>query len=74
MLGLALIIELLADALGNLASDLGRVDRRLHAAMDRKKPLQLTQVGLDRRLHIGILQLARQRVSVMRPGAVDLAQ
>ena len=40
----------------------------------REDPVELAQVGLDRRLHVGILQLAGQLVALVRAGAVDLAE
>ena len=60
MLGLALIVELLAQARGDLHHDLGGVERRIEALADREQQLQLAQIGFDRRLHVGILQLAGQ--------------
>ena len=74
VLGLALVVELLADARADLLGDLGGVDRRLHAAVDGEDQVELLEVGFDRRLHVGILQLAGQCGAVMRPRAVHLAE
>ena len=74
MLGLAAIIELLADALADLLADFAGVDRGIEAAADGKQPLQLLQIGFDRRLHVGILQLAGQFGAVERAGAMHLAE
>ena len=74
MLELAPIIELLANARADFRSNLGGVDRRIHAPVDRENPLQLLQVGFDRRLHVGILQLAGQRLARMGAGAMHLAE
>ena len=59
-----------ADLLG----DLGGVDRRIHAAVDGEDQIELLEIGFDRRLHVGILQLAGQRGAVMRPRAMHLAE
>jgi hypothetical protein len=72
--GLAGIVEFLAQARGDLLGDLGRVDGRLHAAVDRQDEAQLGQIGFDGRLHIGILELDREGLAIVGGGAVDLAQ
>ena len=74
MLGLAPVVELLANALADLLGDLGGVDRRIHAAVDGEHPFELLQVGLDRRLHVGILQLAGQLRAGVGAGAMHLAE
>ena len=74
MLGLAQIVELLAHPRGDLLGDLGGVDHRVHAAMDREQPVELLQVGFHRGLHVGVLQLAGERLAVERAGAVHLAE
>ncbi len=74
MLGLAPVIELLAHARADLLADLGGVDRGVEAAADREQPLQLLQVGFDRGLHVGILQLAGEHRAVERAGAMHLAE
>src|SRR5262249_7865380 len=48
---LVIIVELLAQPRGNLLGDLGGVDRRVHAAMEREQQLELAEIGLDRRGH-----------------------
>src|SRR5436305_20971 len=47
VLGLAPVVELLADARADLLGDLGGVDRGLHAAVDGEDPVELTEIGLD---------------------------
>jgi hypothetical protein len=74
VLGLAPIVELLAQARGNLFHDLGGVERRVETLADREQPFQLPHVGFDRRLHVGILQLAGQLTAVERAGAMHLAE
>ena len=74
MLGLAAVIELLAHARADLLADLGGVDGGVEAAADREQPFELRQVGFDRRLHVGILQLAGERRAVERAGAMHLAE
>ena len=41
VLGLALVIEFLADAFADLAGDFGGVDRRVHAAVNGEQPFEL---------------------------------
>ena len=74
VLGLAPVIELLAHARADLLADLGGVDRGIEPAADREQPLQLLQVGFDRGLHVGILQLAGKQRAVERAGAMHLAE
>ena len=74
MLGLPLVVEFLTDARPDLARDLGRIDRRVHAAVDGEQPLELLQIGFDRRLHIGILQFAGERRAVMGLRPVHLPE
>ena len=74
MLGFAPVIELLAHARADLLADLAGVDRGIEPAADRQQPLQLLQVGFDRGLHVGILQLAGKRGAVERARAMHLAE
>ena len=74
MLGLAPIVELLADARADFLGDFGGVDHRVHAPMDGEDQLQLPQIGLDRRLHVGILQLAGKLGAVVGAGAMHLPE
>ena len=74
MLGFAAIVELLTHARADLLADLAGVDGGVEAAADREQPLQLLQIGFDRRLHVGILQLAGQGGAVERAGAMHLAE
>ena len=74
VLGFAAIVELLTHARADLLADLAGVDGGVEAAADREQPLQLLQIGFDRRLHVGILQLAGQGGAVERAGAMYLAE
>ncbi len=74
MLRLANVIELLADARTDLLVDLGGVDHRLHAPMQREQQIELLEIGLYRRLHVGILQFAGEQRAVMRPRLVHLTE
>ena len=74
VLGLAPVIELLAQALGQLLVDPLGIDRAVVAAIEAEDQLQLRQVGLDRALDAGILQLARQRPAIVGERAMDLAE
>ena len=74
MLGFAPVVELFAHAGADLLADLGGVDCGIKAAADREQPFELRQVGLDRGLHVGILQLASERRAVERAGAMHLAE
>ena len=74
MLGLADVVELLAQAGGDLDCDLGGVDRRIEALAQRQQQLQLVEIGFDRRLHVGILQLAGKLRAVERARLVHLAE
>src|SRR5262245_6006524 len=74
MLGFATIIELFANPRPDLLSNFGRVDGRLHPAMNGENELQLPQIGFDCRLHVRILQLASKLLAAMGAGAMDLAE
>ncbi len=74
VLRLAPVIELLAHARGDLLADLGRVDHRVHAAVDREQPVELLQVGFHGRLHVRVLQLAGNLRAVERMRAVHLPE
>ncbi len=74
MVRLKRVIQFLAQPRRDLFPDLLGVDARVHARMQRKDELQLIEIGLHRRLHVGILQLCRQRLAVERHGAMHLSQ
>jgi len=74
MARLAGVVEFLAQAGGEFLADLGGIDGRVHAAVDGEDQLQLLEVGLDCRGHVGILQLAGQLPPVMGNGPVDLTE
>ena len=72
--GLAPVIELLAQALGQLLVDPLRIDRAVVAPVDAEDQPELRQIRLDCALDARILQLARQQPAVMGGGAMDLAE
>ena len=74
MRGLALVIELLAQPLGDLGMDLGGGDRAVVALVQTHRELQLAQIGFDRRGHVGILQFAGECGAVERGRPVHLAE
>ena len=69
-----LVVELLAQPRRYLFEDVGRFDGGVHARMQREHDLELVEVRLHRRLHVGILQLGCQRAPVVRYGAVHLSE
>jgi hypothetical protein len=73
VLCLAPVVELLANPLADLLTDLAGVDRGIEPPPDGKEPLQLLQVRFDRRLHVGILEFAGKRRAVERTRAMNLA-
>ena len=72
VLGFALIVELFAQARGDLDADLAGVNRRIETLAQREQQFELLQIGFDRRLHVGILQLAGKRLAAQRCGAMHL--
>ena len=62
-LRLPLVVELLAHPLADFMRDLPRVDRRADATMEREQEIELGEIGFDRGRHLGILQLAGQRLA-----------
>ena len=74
MLGLAAVIQFLAHPRADFLADFAGVDGRIEPPSDREQPLQLLQIGFDRGLHVGILQLAGQHRAIERTGAVHLAE
>ncbi len=73
-LGFAMVVELLAHPLADLMRDLARVDRRADAAMERKQEIELREIGFDGRRHLGILQLAGERLAVEPSRFMHLAE
>ena len=67
MRGLALVIELLAQPVGDFGMDLGGRDRPVITLVKAHCELQLTQVGLHSGSHVGVLQFAGERGAVERP-------
>ena len=74
MPGLAEIVELLAQPRADFDRDLGRVDDRIETLADREQQLQLAEIGLDRRLHVGILQLAGKLAAIDRACTMHLPE
>ena len=74
MLGLAPVIQFLADAGADLLRHLARVDRRVHAPVHGKQHRELLEVGLHGGLHVRILQLAGQRRAGQIGGPMHLPQ
>ena len=72
--GLAAIVELLAQARGDLGMDLVGADGRVEALADGEHQFQLVEIGFERRGHVGILQLGRDLGAVEQRRAMDLAQ
>jgi hypothetical protein len=72
--GLALVVELLAQPLAQLLGDLCRVDLGREAPLKPEDDAELAEVGLDRGLHVGILQLAGELRAVMGHRPVHLAE
>ncbi len=68
------VIEFFTHPRTDFLGDFAGIDRRAQALADRKQPLQLHQVGFDRRLHVGILQLAGQLRAIVRHRAMHLAE
>ncbi len=48
VLGLALIVELLAQARADLLRDFARVDGAVESPVDAKEEFELAEIGLDR--------------------------
>ena len=74
MRGFALVVEFLAQPVGDLGMDLGGRNRPVVALVDPHRELELAQIGLDRRSHLRILQFAGERGAVERDGPVYLTQ
>ncbi len=82
MRGLALIIQFLAQPVGDLGVDLGGRDGAVVALVQPHRQAQLAQIGFDRRGHVRVLQFAGERGAVERAAkshakshcAVHLAQ
>ena len=64
MRGLALVIELLAQPVGDFGMDFGGGDGAVIALVEAHCELQLAQIGFDRGGHVGILQFAGERCAV----------
>ena len=71
---LEIVVELLAQARGDLLQDLAGRDRGIHARVHGEHGLELVKVGLDGRRHVGVLQLRRQQTAVVRHRLVHLAE
>ena len=71
---LALVVEFLAQPVGDFVVDLAGIDGLVGAAIDRENQFELGEIGFDRRLHVGVLQLAGERAPLQIGGAMDLAE
>ena len=74
VLGLAAIVELLAQPRADLLGDLAGVDLRAEPALHGEDHAELAEIGFDRRLHVGILELAGERPAVEADRAMHLAE
>ena len=74
MPGFAEIVELLAQPRTDFDRDLGRVDDWIETLADREQELELAEIGLDRRLHVGILQLAGKVAAIDRACTMHLPE
>ncbi len=72
--GLLAVIQFLAQARGDLGMDVFGDDGSVVAFVDGEDQAQLLEIGLHRRLHVGILQLAGEKAPAMGCCAMDLAQ
>jgi hypothetical protein len=66
------IVELFANPLADLARNLACVDGGVQTPVEREHDLELAQVGLHGGLHVRVLELAGERPSIRRRGAVNL--
>ena len=73
-LGLAGVVQLLAQPIADLHQDGGGVQRAVHAAVQAEDGGELGQIALHRALHLRILELDRQARAVGSGGVVDLAE
>src|SRR5271166_165173 len=74
MRGLALVIELLTQSVGDLSMNLAGRDRPVVTLVKPHREPQLQQIGLHRRCHVGVLQLAGERPAVECCSPVYLAE
>ena len=72
--GLAHIIQFFGKAFGDFLAEFRRVDGVVETALEHQRRFQLAHIGIHRRIHRGILQLAGKARSVFRNRAVHLAQ
>ena len=74
VLGFATIVQFLAQPRRDFGMDLVGADRRIETLADCEHELQLIEISLQRRGHVGILQLARHVAAVRQHRAMDLPQ
>ena len=74
MFGFALVIEFLAQAIGDFGADFGRVDQAARAFDDADQPLQLGDVGFHGARHFGILEFAGEQPAGAIGRPMHLAQ
>ncbi len=73
-LGLALVVELFAHPLADLARHLAGVDRCAGAPMKREQKVEIGEIGLHRRGHVRILQLAGESLAAEAYRSMHLAE
>ena len=73
-LGLALVVELFAHPLADLARHLACVDRGARAPMEREQEVEIGEIRLHRRSHVRILQLAGEPLAAEAERSVHLAE
>jgi hypothetical protein len=71
---LEIVVQFLAQTRRDFVVDAAGIDGFVAAPVDSEDQLELLQVGLYRRSHIGILKLAGQFLSIKIGRPVDLAQ
>ena len=71
---LEIVIELFAQARGDLLQHLRRLDRGTKLPVDGEQYGELFEIGFDRRLHVRILQFGGESAPVMGTRSMHLAQ
>ena len=74
VLGLAGVVEFLAQAVGDFLDHRVGIDRAVHALEHAEQGAQLADIGFNRAGHVRILQLAGNLAAIVQRGAVDLAE
>ena len=74
VLRLAAVIQFFAQPFGDFLRRLARVDRRIEPPVQGERHVELGEIGLDRRGHVGILQLAGDILAGKSSGPMHLAE